>query len=131
MTWRTTATDSRLWFDPDGGTGSSSPAVAFHPLAQGPHQPHTPGSMPTTLRSPPIRVHLFARYADLLGADHVDLPSDDLATAGDVVARIRTLPGGRDIGTGALVAVNLRQVPLHAPVVAGDEVALLPPLAGG
>jgi sulfur-carrier protein len=87
--------------------------------------------MPTTLRPPLIRVHLFARYADLLGADHVDLPSDDLATAGDVVARIRSLPGGRDIGTGALVAVNQRQVPLHAPVVAGDEVALLPPLAGG
>jgi molybdopterin synthase sulfur carrier subunit len=87
--------------------------------------------MPTTLRFPPIRVHLFARYADLLGADHVDLPSDGLATAGDVVARIRSLPGGRDIGSGALVAVNLRQVSLHAAVVAGDEVALLPPLAGG
>jgi molybdopterin converting factor small subunit len=87
--------------------------------------------MSTTLLPSFIRVHLFARYADLLGADHVDLPVDDLATAGDVVARIRSLPGGRDIGSGALVAVNLRQVTLHAPVVGGDEVALLPPLAGG
>jgi molybdopterin synthase sulfur carrier subunit len=87
--------------------------------------------MSTTLRSPIIRVHLFARYADLLGVDHVDLPIDGLATAGDVVSRVQGLPGGRDIGIGSLVAVNLRQVPLHTPVVAGDEVALLPPLAGG
>ena len=87
--------------------------------------------MPTTLRSPLIRVHLFARYAELLGVDHIDLPLQGLATAGDVVARIRDLPGGRSIGSGALVAVNLRQVSLQAPVGAGDEVALLPPLAGG
>ena len=30
-----------------------------------------------------------------------------------------------------LAAVNLRQVKLNAPVEDGDEVALLPPIAGG
>jgi len=87
--------------------------------------------MATTLRSPIIRVHFFARYADLMGVDHIELPAEGLTTAGDVVARIRGLPGGGAIGTGALVAVNLRQVSLQALVAAGDEVALLPPLAGG
>jgi sulfur-carrier protein len=80
---------------------------------------------------PVIRVQLFARYADLLGVGAVDLPPDGVATVSDVLARIRALPGGAEIGTGALVAVNLRQARPEQPVSPGDEVALLPPLAGG
>ncbi len=78
-----------------------------------------------------IRVQLFARYADLLGASEFEIPADGVTTVKDVLARIRALPGGSEIGAGALVAVNLRQARPEQPVSPGDEVALLPPLAGG
>jgi molybdopterin converting factor small subunit len=41
------------------------------------------------------------------------------------------LPGTRALPERPLAAVNLRHVKLDAPVGDGDEVALLPPLAGG
>jgi len=78
-----------------------------------------------------IRVQVFARYAELLGADHIDLPAEGVATVADVLSRIRTLPGGAAIGDSTLVAVNLKQASSDGRVVPGDEVAILPPLAGG
>lgn len=78
-----------------------------------------------------IRVQLFARYAELLGSEQVRLAAAGIATVADVLARLRELPGGAGIGSAALVAVNLRQARADAPVSPGDEVAILPPLAGG
>ena len=78
-----------------------------------------------------IRVLLFARYAELLGADRVDLALDGLVTVGDVLDRVRTLPGGSALPRTILCAVNLRQATDSDLVSPGDEVALLPPLAGG
>lgn len=85
-----------------------------------------PGAIPPT-----IRVLLFARYAELLGADRLELPAGGLVTAGDVLARIRSLPGGAGIGESTLMAVNLRQAAPGTRIAPGDEVAVLPPLAGG
>ena len=93
---------------------------------------HTPVLMaPHTVAPTTIRVRLFARYAELLGQDDLTLPAKGLNTAGDVLARIRSLPGGREIGEHTLMAINLRQSAPDAPVAPGDEVAFLPPLAGG
>ena len=86
---------------------------------------------PSGTTPPTIRVRLFARYAELLGAEYLDLPSAGLTTAGEVLAQIRALPGGAGIGASTLVAVNLKQVGPDSRVVPGDEVAVLPPLAGG
>ncbi len=83
------------------------------------------------MAAPVIRVQVFARYAELLGADHFDLPAEDITTVADVLSRIRTLPGGSGIGESTLVAVNLKQAPPGRRVAPGDEVAILPPLAGG
>jgi molybdopterin converting factor small subunit len=50
----------------------------------------------------------------------------------DVLERVReTVPGARSLPPRPLAALNLRQVKLDARVSDGDEVALLPPLAGG
>lgn len=76
-------------------------------------------------------MRLFARYAELLGHDQLELPAEGLNTAGDVLARIRSLPGGRGIGERTLMAINLRQAAPDGQVAPGDEVAILPPLAGG
>ena len=79
-----------------------------------------------------IRVRLFARYAELVGRTEAAVSVALPATVGDVVRRLRDeVPQARALPERPLVAVNLRQVKLDAPVEDGDEVALLPPIAGG
>jgi len=87
--------------------------------------------VPAMLDTAPIRVLLFARYADLLGLTEVELPLPDPATVGGVVAEMRLRPGGAGLPPTLLVAVNARQASLDSAVRPGDEVALLPPMAGG
>jgi molybdopterin converting factor small subunit len=54
------------------------------------------------------------------------------ATVADVIARVReAFPGTQALPPKPLAAVNQRQAKLDALVNEGDEVALLPPLAGG
>lgn len=79
-----------------------------------------------------VRVRLFARYAELLGCEETELEVPLPATVDDVVRRLRALfPGAVALPERPLAAVNLRHARHDAPVRAGDEVALLPPLAGG
>jgi molybdopterin converting factor small subunit len=76
-------------------------------------------------------VRLFARYGELFGAEQVEvmLPSD--ARVSDLVAALRCLPGGASLPAQPFVAVNLAQATPDAALHPGDELALLPPLAGG
>jgi len=79
-----------------------------------------------------VRVRFFARYAELVGQDELRLSLPLPATVADVVRRMRDeIPGASAIPERPLAAVNLRHVQLDARVADGDEVALLPPLAGG
>jgi molybdopterin converting factor small subunit len=79
-----------------------------------------------------VRLKFFARYAELVGTDERELALELPATVADVVRRARDeIPGACGIPERPLVAVNLRHVQLDARVADGDEVALLPPLAGG
>jgi len=78
-----------------------------------------------------IRVLLFGSYAEQLGLDSLELSLDGPATVADVVRRVRSLPGGAAIPLRPLCALNLSQVGADAVLAAGDEVAILPPLAGG
>lgn len=78
-----------------------------------------------------LRVLAFARYAELLGAEAVQVEVPDRATVRDVVAALRELPGGDALPPTPILAVNLRQAGLADRVHPTDEVALLPPLAGG
>lgn len=86
----------------------------------------TPASVPAT-----IRIRLFASYAERLGGDVVEVTADGIRTVADLLERLRALPNGTVIGPATLVAVNLRHSPPGAAVRAGDEVAVMPPLAGG
>ena len=86
----------------------------------------TPASAPAT-----IRVRLFAGYAERLGGELIEVPAEGVRTVADVLERLRALPNGRVIGPATLVAVNLRHAPPGTAVRAGDEVAVMPPLAGG
>jgi molybdopterin converting factor subunit 1 len=76
-------------------------------------------------------VLLFARVADLLGATSVRVALPTPATAADVLAAVRALPGGAGIPAVTRVAVNHRFVDAEAAVHESDEIALIPPVAGG
>lgn len=83
------------------------------------------------MTSASVTVLLFARYRDQLGFDRLIVPEDHCGTVGSIVSYLRSLPGGAVLPERPMVAVNMHQVGLAHPVAAGDEVALLPPMAGG
>jgi sulfur-carrier protein len=78
-----------------------------------------------------VRVLLFGSYAEKLGFDALDLSLESPATIEDALNRLRSLPGGDALPERPLCALNLSQAGAGAPLSAGDELALLPPLAGG
>lgn len=78
-----------------------------------------------------VRVLVFASYADALGVDSVELSLSPPATVGDVLDRLRALPGGDRLPPKPLCALNLTHVGSDALLSGGDELAILPPLAGG
>jgi sulfur-carrier protein len=78
-----------------------------------------------------VRVLLFASYAETLGLDAIELVLERPATIGDALERIRALPGGEKLPPRPLCALNLSQARLDARLTTGDELAVLPPLAGG
>lgn len=81
--------------------------------------------------SPAVIVLVFAAYAEALGVTEVRLPWRAGLTADDIVTTVRRLPGGARIPVTPLVAVNQRYAEPGAPIAVGDEVALIPPVAGG
>jgi len=78
-----------------------------------------------------VNVLLFASYAELLGHESLELKLEAPATVGDALDQLRALPGGRQLPAKPLCAVNLAHVPPTTALASGDELAILPPLAGG
>lgn len=78
-----------------------------------------------------VRVLLFASYADAFGARRLDVPVTAGARVADVVAAMRALPGGHRLPEAPLVAVNGEWAHPDRTVTMGDEVAVVPPVAGG
>jgi molybdopterin converting factor small subunit len=76
-------------------------------------------------------VRLFARYAELFGAEQVEVTLPPTARVSDLVSALRALPGGASLPERPFVARNMAQAMLQDVVQPGDELALLPPLAGG
>ncbi len=72
-----------------------------------------------------LTILAFARYRALLGFDRLEVPL--VPTLGELLedARFAALP------KDALLAVNQSFADRSAPLKAGDEVALLPPVSGG
>jgi molybdopterin converting factor small subunit len=76
-------------------------------------------------------VRLFARYAELFGADQVEVMLPPNASVTDLIGALRALPGGASLPGRPFVAVNMSQANAGDPLRPADEIALLPPLAGG
>ena len=78
-----------------------------------------------------VRVLLFASYADAVGLNELTLELEDGAVVGDVVDRVREMAGGRALPPAPLLALNAAYAQSSAVVRGGDEVAIIPPVAGG
>jgi molybdopterin converting factor subunit 1 len=79
-----------------------------------------------------VRVRLFGGLADRAGVTEETVLLDEEGTAGQVLEAVtRRHPSFAGIAPALQVAVNLEVVPSEHRVRPGDEVALLPPVAGG
>jgi molybdopterin converting factor small subunit len=78
-----------------------------------------------------VSVLLFASYADLLGGSRVELELDGNATIDDVLAALARMPNGNRLPARPLVAVNEVYAVSGQALAPGDEVAVIPPVAGG
>jgi molybdopterin converting factor subunit 1 len=78
-----------------------------------------------------VTVLLFASYAESIGSNSIDVNVPSGATVADVLGSVRELAGASRLPREPLVAVNERYAASHDVVCAGDEVAIIPPVAGG
>ncbi len=79
-----------------------------------------------------LTVQFLARYAELVGQDTAEITLRSPATVGHVLGAVRSqYPGARQLPSNPFCALNLAQVDLSAPVADGDQLAFLPPVAGG
>lgn len=78
-----------------------------------------------------IPVLLFASYADAFGTRRLEAPVASPCTVRELVAAMRGLPGGHVLPGEPLVAVNHEWVRGDGLISQGDEVAVIPPVAGG
>lgn len=78
-----------------------------------------------------VSVRLFASFAEILGFTVLDLELPEGARVNDVMTRLATLPGGHRLPPSPLLAVNLSYATRETALESGDEVAVIPPVAGG
>jgi molybdopterin converting factor small subunit len=78
-----------------------------------------------------VQILLFASYAERLGFERVEAALPSGATVADALDYLRALPGGSDLPPRPLCARNLAHVRTDVTLADGDELAVLPPLAGG
>lgn len=79
----------------------------------------------------PVRVLLFASYAEALGSSTLDLEVPRGATVRELLAQVQQRSGGDRLPPAPLVAVNQEYAPPGRELVAHDEIAIIPPVAGG
>jgi len=78
-----------------------------------------------------IRLVLFAQFREMAGTDELELDVVEGATAGDLVDRLRSDRAWHLLPKTPAVAVNRAYAPLTLRLADGDEVAFIPPVAGG
>lgn len=79
-----------------------------------------------------VRCRLFARYAEVAGVEDVEVELPAPATIADAIAAVRArVRDGHLLPDRPLVARNHAHALAGDPLADGDELAFLPPLAGG
>jgi molybdopterin synthase catalytic subunit len=83
--------------------------------------------MAASLGSVHVRVLLFAGLRERAGTNEVALELPDGACVGDALQQLHTISAGTEV----VMAVNREYADARAPLHAGDELALIPPVSGG
>ena len=79
-----------------------------------------------------IHVRFFAQAREVVGCDSVQLDLDASITVGDLRRQLTMAhPRLGGLLSRSAVAVNRTYVADQHPLSAGDEVAVIPPVAGG
>ena len=78
-----------------------------------------------------VTVQLFASYAEFLGGPTLEISIEPGGTVRDLIGDLRALPGGHNLPAVPRVALNRRFASPDQLVDARDEVAIIPPVAGG
>jgi molybdopterin converting factor small subunit len=78
-----------------------------------------------------VTVQLFASYAESFGGPTLELPLESGSTVADLLDQLRLLPGASILPNSPRVAVNRKFATPDQHVDADDEIALIPPVAGG
>lgn len=79
-----------------------------------------------------VRTLFFAAYRDLVGASEMPVQLPDGSTVGDLVASLRERGHPfSSLPPAPAVAVNRRYADSEERLGGGDEVAFIPPVAGG
>lgn len=74
-----------------------------------------------------VRIRLFAQLRERAGTAELALELPDGACVRDALAELAELAGGLPL----VMAVNREYAEADAPLAAGDELALIPPVSGG
>jgi len=78
-----------------------------------------------------VTVQLFASYAESFGTSALEVAVSPGTTVSDLIRHIRSLPGSEIVRDSARIAVN-RQFAFPDQIIEPrDEIALIPPVAGG
>jgi len=78
-----------------------------------------------------VTVHLFAAYAESFGVRNLKIELPPRSRVGDLVAVLRALPGAHILPESPRVAVNQKFAAADQVLDLTDEVAIIPPVAGG
>ncbi|MDH5758647.1 MAG: MoaD/ThiS family protein [Gemmatimonadota bacterium] len=79
-----------------------------------------------------VQTLFFAAYRDLLGTSTLDVELPEGASVSDLVVTLRARGAPFDaLPEEPAVAVNRSYAPMGRSLAEGDEVAFIPPVAGG
>jgi molybdopterin converting factor subunit 1 len=78
-----------------------------------------------------VRALFFASYRDVIGAHQLELELGEGSTVADLVRAVRVHYGGSRLPEKPPVAVNQEYSAYDTALRDGDEIAFIPPVAGG
>ena len=78
-----------------------------------------------------VTVQLFASYAEAFGTQQLEVSLDQGSTVADLLFLIGSMPEAHSLLPSARVAVNRKFAASDKLIGSADEIALIPPVAGG
>ena len=78
-----------------------------------------------------VTVYLFASYAESFGANNLKIELASESTVADLITELRARPGSYVLPLTPRVAINRKFAAPDQLVRPTDEIALIPPVAGG